>query len=68
MSEEKNGKLDALRDESFDPFRPVIDPINGVDLGLMMRNLRLTPAQRLQNNTIAAINISRFRNAARRGR
>jgi hypothetical protein len=68
MSEEKSGKPDALRDEPFDPFRPVVDPVNGVDLGSMMRNLKLTTAQRLKNNTGSAINIARFRNAARRGR
>ena len=68
MSDEKNGKPGVLRDQAFDPFRPVVDPINGVDLGSMMRNLRLTPAERLHNNTVAAINIARLRNAARRGR
>jgi hypothetical protein len=51
-----------------DVFRPVVDEINGVDVSMMISNLRLSPADRLRNNTIAAINIARLRNAARRGR
>jgi hypothetical protein len=51
-----------------DVFRPVVDEINGVDVSMMISNLRLSPAERLRKNTVAAINIARLRNAARRGR
>ena len=66
---EGNVKTDILQDGSVDPaaaYRPIIDPINGVALGGMMRNLRMSAAGRLKYNTAAAINVSHLRNAARR--
>lgn len=69
MSDEKSAdEPNVLRDAPYNPFGAVIDPVNGVDLTSMIRNLKLTPAERLRVNTGSAINIARFRNAARRGR
>jgi hypothetical protein len=68
MNEETDDEPETLRDAAFNPFRPRVDPLNGVDLSMMLDNLKLTTAQRLAKNTGSAINLARLRNAARRGR
>jgi hypothetical protein len=59
---------DTLRDASFDAFLAPVDPINGVDISMMMRNLTKTPAERLRYNTGSAIAVGRLYNIARRKR
>lgn len=68
MSDEKDRETGILRDAPYNPFGAVIDPINGVDLSSMIRNLKMTPAERLRANTAAAINIAPLYNLARRGK
>jgi hypothetical protein len=68
MTGKTGDETETLRDAAFNPFRPRVDPINGVDLSMMIGNLKLTTAQRLAKNTGSAINIARLRNAARRVR
>lgn len=64
MSEDKKG--DELRDEPIDWSTVAIDPINGVDLTMMRRNLQKTVAERVAYNTGSAINIAPLFNLANR--
>jgi hypothetical protein len=68
MAKGKKPEPDKRHDPPFDPFRAPVDPINGVDISMMMRNLTKTPAERLRYNTGSAIAVGRLYNIANRKR